>query len=864
MGILVLLRVSIMLRLGSLWLLWKEDFHLSVISYSAQHVTVSMSMDSRQVIIFVVYAKCNHVERRELWRLLQIDAVQDAPWLCLGDFNIIRGEEEHRGGRPRLRVAMDDFNDFIDNCGLVDMKARGLTRSWSNFFPDALCKYMARTTSDHAPLSFVFKNMGNRYGPSPFKFQQMWVSHSNFWEVVNDTWSTSIDTMGLQGLATKLKKVKVVLKDWNRRVFGHTETKIQEFENKIEQLDSQLQEGFSEDTEQALLEAKEELEIWMKREETRLSQQARTPRDLQDLSNLVQHSILEEENANLLQLPSIQEVKEAMFSIPVDSSPGPDGFGSGFYKACWDIVEVDVVATVRELFLGIPIPRFYSASYIVLIPKMQRPTGFDKFRPISLCSVVLSPILNRIISSEQGAFLPGRKMIHMINKKVRGAKGFFSSRRGLRQGDPLSPYLLLKDKFMSGKIVPFSHPRGTPLVSHLLYADDIMLFVNGERSSLQEVRDTFELYKAWSGQVHSTNAQKRRSLLLTSFSEGFFPIKYLGVPLMVGRGIRRKLEGWQNRFLSPGTRLLLLKHVLASIPIHLLSVLHAPKAVMVVLKRLMSNFFWGSWNGKQKRHWVSWSKICSPIREGGLGLRKLEEVQESLFMKLAWNVLTGDSLWANFFKHKYVKNQHVTLVDQRKGTLFWKQIVGMFPKVLVNSWWRVRDGDVSFWRDPWLKSGALVNSCDISNFPLLKVRECRLQNGWDVDLLHRLVGATKMEEILNCLGEQKEGGDLLIWKPTLNGVFSSKSAWDCVRVRAPKSEWATWIWHSALPKKYSVTIWKALHYSLTVDSRISSLGIPLVSRCECCIQGCVKDQDHVLVYGRIAAEVLESNYGVVV
>ncbi|XP_042958079.1 uncharacterized protein LOC122293609 [Carya illinoinensis] len=477
---------------------FKEDLQLSVISYSAQHVTVSMSMESRQVVISVVYAKCNHVERRELWRLLQLDAVKDAPWLCLGDFNIIRGEEEHRGGRPRLRVAIDEFNDFIDNCGFADMKAvgskfswcngqRGLARSWSKLdrclmnvvatgdFPNALCKYMARTTSDHAPLSFMFKNLGNRYGPSSFKFQQMWVSHSNFWEVVNDTWSASIETMGLLGLATKLKKVKIVLKDWNCRVFCHTETKIQEFENKIKQLESQLQEGFSADTEQALLEAKEELAVWMKREETRLSQQVKlrwmekgeasaqffktfvslnkpfvqemrcpdgtclnspedihssavdyfssflqacAPRDLPDLSNLVQNSILEEDNANLLQLPSIQEVKEAMFSIPVDSSPGPDGFGSGFYKTCCDIVEAGMVATVQELFLGIPIPRFYSASYIVLIPKMQRPTGFDKFRPISLCSVVykafskilvrrLSPILNRIISSEQGAFLPG-------------------------------------------------------------------------------------------------------------------------------------------------------------------------------------------------------------------------------------------------------------------------------------------------------------------------------------------------------------------------------------------------------------------------------------------------------------------------
>ncbi|KAG2712257.1 hypothetical protein I3760_04G116000 [Carya illinoinensis] len=455
---------------GKLWLLWKEDLQISVVSYSAQHVTISMCMDNRNFVVSVVYAKCNHVERRELWRVLQLDAVQDAPWLCLGDFNTIRGEEEHCGGRPRLRAAIDEFNEFIDNYGFIEMKTVG------NVFPNACCKYMARSTSDHTPLSFVFKNLGTRYGPSSFKFQQMLVSYSNFLNVVKENWSVSVDTMGLIGLATKLKKLKIVLKDWNRHIFGHTDTNIQALENKIEQLETQLQVGFSEDVERDLLGAKEDLEMWMQREETRLLQhvklrwmekgeasaqffktfaslkklivqemrcpngtcldspeaihsgavdyfnlflQARARRELPDLSYLVQNSILEEENDNLLQLPSIQEVKEAMFSISVDSNPGPDGFGSGFYRACWDIVEDDVVAAVRDFFIGNSMLRFYLASYIALILKMQKPTGFDKFRPISLCSVVykvfskilvrrLSPILNKIISPEQGAFLLGR------------------------------------------------------------------------------------------------------------------------------------------------------------------------------------------------------------------------------------------------------------------------------------------------------------------------------------------------------------------------------------------------------------------------------------------------------------------------
>lgn len=160
-------------------------------------------------------------------------------------------------------------------------------------------------------------------------------------------------------------------------------------------------------------------------------------------------------------------------------------------------------------------------------------------------------------------------------------KCFFPSGRGLRQGDPLLPYLfiiveevlsrLLKHNFALGNIVPFSHPRGTPLVSHLLYTDDIVLFANGGRSSFQTIRDIFALYENWSDQVvskeksciffskHATVARKRSSLLLTAFSEGFFPFKYLGVSLMVGwlkliyfddllNGIRRKLDGCRTGF----------------------------------------------------------------------------------------------------------------------------------------------------------------------------------------------------------------------------------------------------------------------------------------------------------------------------
>lgn len=159
------------------------------------------------------------------------------------------------------------------------------------------------------------------------------------------------------------------------------------------------------------------------------------------LSSLVMKIILDDENVNLVQLPSIQMVKEAIFSISMDSSPGPDRFGSGFYQSCWNIVGADVAKVVQDFFSGADMPMYFSASFLVLIPKVESPTSFDKFRPISLCSMFykicskilvsrLAPLFSRLVSLEQGAFISGRsifeninltqELVHSINKPVRG------------------------------------------------------------------------------------------------------------------------------------------------------------------------------------------------------------------------------------------------------------------------------------------------------------------------------------------------------------------------------------------------------------------------------------------------------------
>lgn len=139
----------------------------------------------------------------------------------------------------------------------------------------------------------------------------------------------------------------------------------------------------------------------------------------------------------------------------------------------------------------------------------------------------------------------------------------FSSLKGFRQDDPLSPYLfilmkevlskLLKWEFYEGWIGKFFHLRGTPLVSHLLYVDDFLVFANGERT-LKRILKTLEMYKNWSGKYINkekstlflsnkiTSSRRMGLVWLTDFREGMFLVTYLGAPLISGWMTSRMLD----------------------------------------------------------------------------------------------------------------------------------------------------------------------------------------------------------------------------------------------------------------------------------------------------------------------------------
>lgn len=121
---------------------------------------------------------------------------------------------------------------------------------------------------------------------------------------------------------------------------------------------------------------------------------------------------------------------------------------------------------------------------------------------------------------------------------------------------------------------------------------------------------------------------------LTGFSHEDSHIRYLGVPLFSGRArvayfhfmlekVQTRISGWFGKLFSLGGKIVLIKHVLSSIPIHLLAAVIPPAAIIQKLESMFANFLWNSSNETSKHHWISWSSLARPLHEGGIGIRSL-------------------------------------------------------------------------------------------------------------------------------------------------------------------------------------------------------------------------------------------------
>jgi len=186
-------------------------------------------------------------------------------------------------------------------------------------------------------------------------------------------------------------------------------------------------------------------------------------------------------------------------------------------------------------------------------------------------------------------------------------------------------------------------------ISHLLYADDTVVFCGTEGSQLRYLRCVLLCFEAISGLKINLGKSKligikegvKTNDLATNlgYGVGTLPNTYLGLPLgpsykaksvwdPVMERFEKRLSGWKK-----GGKLTLIRSTLASLPTYYMSLFRIPTSVVNKLEKLRRDFLWEGMEGEKKLHLVNWKTICMTKEEGGLGIKDLVQVNRTLLGK---------------------------------------------------------------------------------------------------------------------------------------------------------------------------------------------------------------------------------------
>ncbi|GJV80315.1 RNA-directed DNA polymerase, eukaryota [Tanacetum coccineum] len=490
----------------------------------------------------------------------------------------------------------------------------------------------------------------------------------------------------------------------------------------------------------------------------------------------------------------------------------------------------------------------------------------------------------------------------MASVLLNGSPTFeFQFHCGLKQGDPLAPYLfilIMESLHLSlSRAIEAGIFKGIKIgsslnISHLFYADDAVFIGEWSIANLSGITHILHCFSLLSGL--SINLKKSHLLGVGIRSEDvnaaalYFgcstmktPFKYLGV--MVGGNsstlqawddtigkLKARLSNWKLKTLSVGGRLTLLKSVLGSTPIYNMSIYKVPKSVLQTMESIRRKFFNGVQCDERKIVWIKWAKVLASKKYGGLGVSSFYALNRALLFKWVWRFISRDnSLWCRLIMSMHGSSLY-KLSPFRYST--WKSIIREVHMlkdrgVDLISHCHIRVGNglrTQFWNEVWIGDTQLrvmfprIYALEIN-------KDCtvadKLQFSVTSSLRRSVRGGVESSQ-LALLQTYIEGTllsnmeDRWVWDLNGEGVFRVKD----VRILLdecflPKAPTAT-RWVKYVPIKINVFAWKVFLDRLPTRSNLQHRGV-LVSDLLCPLcSSAQEDSSHLFFSCRLATDIV--------
>ncbi|KAJ9697646.1 hypothetical protein PVL29_006989 [Vitis rotundifolia] len=451
------------------------------------------------------------------------------------------------------------------------------------------------------------------------------------------------------------------------------------------------------------------------------------------------------------------------------------------------------------------------------------------------------------------------------------AKGWVKAYRGLRQGDPLSPFLftivadvlsrmLLKAEERS-LLEGFRVGRNGFRVSHLQFADDTILFANSCEEELQTLKSLLLVF----GQVSElkVNLDKSNLLginlhqnhlsrlaLLLDCKASDWPLLYLGLPLggnptacgfwdPVVERISRRLDGWQKTYLSFGGKITLVHSCLSNIPSYFLSLFKIPASLAAKIERMQRDFLWSGIGEGKRDHLVSWDAVCKPRAKGGLGFGKIPFRNRALLGKWLWRFpRESTALWHQVILSIY--GTHLNGWDANISIRWshrcpWKAIAQVFQDFSKYTRFVVGDGErIRFWEDLWWgdqifkdQYPRLFRVVTDKNISISSVLGSVHPFSWNFNFRHNL-SDSEIEDLerlmrsLDCLHLSTSASNERSWSLLSSGLFTVKSFFTALSQMPDSSPFfpTKFVWNSQVPFKVKAFVWLVAHKKVNTNDML--------------------------------------------
>ncbi|XP_019172068.1 PREDICTED: uncharacterized protein LOC109167502 [Ipomoea nil] len=879
-----------------------------------------------------------------------------------------------------------------------------VTDSWCEMFTSAKACSVTTPKSDHMPLHLQILPPPIHNPSIRYRFENLWLREAHCREVMIDSWSKSHgqDLMNRVGRCGKAIWIwgKNFARDFQRRL-DFWRRRMESTKHRRDQLGISQ---FSEAQAQYLRVLQQQSDYWRQRakqfwlkdgdtnssffhKSVRRRQQANRITKLKDsngnwveggtaLDSLITsyfHDLFcssldimnaaadcivplinASHNASLSRTVTFQEVKDALFDMKPDKSPGPDGLNPGFFQHFWDIIGSELHHFCSDFFRTGKLPVSLNSTYIVLIPKKTKPDSMGDLRPIALCNTLykllskvlanrIKPLLANIISESQSAFVPGRlisdnimlafELNHYLKRKSQGNTGYvgvkldmskafdrvnwyfllkvmekmgFSSHfvnliremistvrytillegraigtvipnRGLRQGDPMSPYLfilileslhlLIQKSQTSGLLHGISIARRAPTITNLFFADDCYIFCKATPSEAAALKNILETFTSASGQsvnyTKSTLSFSRNTCTnsktafcnIMGIREGNLNGSYLGLPSIIGRNKREilgfikdkvvgRIKSWTHKFLSRAGKEILLKNVIQAIPTFAMSVFLLPIEMGKDIERTMNSFWWGCTGDRNKGiRWKSWERLSIPKKWGGMGFKRIREFNIAMLGKQAWRLVQQpNSLLSRVYRAKYYPNS--SFFDAQLGSnpsFIWRSILEAQHTLKMGCRWRIGDGNsVNIWTDPWLPNSEFpFILTSMPDHPLVTSVASLINavdHSWNATLIGSTFSQVDRDLILSIPLPNSPTNDKIIWMHDEKGKFTVRSCYKHILGNMDHLQPPFWTraWKLNLPPKIKSFLWQLCSSSLPTCDNLRSRHVQIPDSCQIC------------------------------